>query len=365
MRFSALPSLLLLSASLIFPTLSTPAFKKHPLPLPVKVLHQFPPGTWLENLAIRANGKVLTTALSSPELFQVDNHGKDPLKLVHTFANATACTGIVKSGIDTFYVIAGNFSLNNFTAVPGSWSVYKVNLRPYFPHLTKSKPARVSLVATFPESIMLNGITVLNGRKKWFLISDSGAGLVYRLDAKSGDFFKVLEDPLMKPDSQSMGIGVNGINHPGGKIVYFTNTDRNIIALQTIHKDGTAKKPATVVAHIDSPDDIGYHKDDDQGMVVQNGADRLTRITPFWQPQLGDIDLMGRVFLYGVKTLVDGVSNGPESELHGPTAVEPGKDIEAGKSKVYISTNGGLEQYRTGNITRGGTISVVDTYGYW
>lgn len=210
---------------------------------------------------------------------------------------------------------------------------------------------------------MLNGITVLNGRKKWFLISDSGAGLVYRLDAKSGDFFKVLDDPLMKPDSQSLGIGVNGINHLGGKFLCFTNTDRNIIAQQIIHKDGTAKEPATVMAYIDSPDDIGFNQE--FTVVVQNGVDRLLRITPIDEPWRTDVDLMGRVFLYDVTTLVDGPSNNPESELHGPTAVEPGKDIEAGKAKAYISTNGGLEQYRTGNITRGGTISVVDAYDYW
>ena len=66
-------------------------------------------------------------ALSSPELFQVDNLGNKPIKLVHTFANATGCTGVAKLSIDTFYVMAGSFGVSKFTAVRGSWSVYKVD----------------------------------------------------------------------------------------------------------------------------------------------------------------------------------------------------------------------------------------------
>ncbi|MCJ1263454.1 hypothetical protein MMC22_003324 [Lobaria immixta] len=350
MYFSALLSWVLFLTSLIAPALSassdygTLGYDYPGLPLAVEVVHQFPPGTWLENLAIRRNGNILTTALSSPELFEVDNRGKDPIKLVHTFANETGCTGITQMGRETFYIIAGNFSLSNFTGVPGSWSVYKVKLHRHLP-----RSAQVSLVAKFPDSIVLNGITVLSKSKKWLLVSDSAAGVVYRLEAKTGKIAKVLEDPLMKPDSPS-GVGVDGIRF-----------DRNILASQFIDYDGTLRAPAKVFATVDGPDDFAFN-DVDNVVVVENRADRMGRLSDF-----------GRAYV----TLAGAASNdtkapdGTASELFGPTAVQFGKikdrirKSRADWMKAYISTNGGTAQYLTGNVTRGGTISVVDVWGYW
>ena len=358
MHFAAILSPVLLFASLIVPTLSTP-FHTHdpgyrtPLPLPVEVIHQFPPGTWLDNLAVRRNGKILTTALSSPELFEVHTHGNKPVKVVHTFANATGCTGITELGRDVFYVIAGqgSFSPNGFSSVRGSYSVYKVDVRHHHPHTTKRKPAKVSLVANFPDSILLDGITVLNKFKKWLLVSDSGAGVVYRLEAKKGKVVKVLEDPLMTPSNPAFGIGVNGMKIKEN-VLFFTNFDRNILARMFIKDDGRSRSPATVVAHLDSPDDFVFTEAKDL-LVAQNGANRLGRV-------IGDT----------VTTLAGGPSDG-QSELFGPTAIQFGKVqpfVATSKSdwmKVYISTNGGIEQYLTGNLTRGGTISVVDVREYW
>lgn len=211
--------IIIIIALLIVSALSNPseffAFGSlsHPhLPLPVIVIHQFPAGTWIESLAIRNNGKILTTALSSPEIVQVDNHGKKPSILVHTFANATTCTGIVHLGKDTFYFIAGNFTLSTLTPVPGSWSVYRVDMRHHHPHHTEPKPAKVSWVANIPDAIFLKGITILDKWQETFLLSDSGAGVVYRLDGKTGRVLQVIDDPLMKPSSSaSFGVGISGV----------------------------------------------------------------------------------------------------------------------------------------------------------
>ncbi|MCJ1268685.1 hypothetical protein MMC22_008573 [Lobaria immixta] len=354
MYFSALLLSVLLFTSLIVPNLSMPTdyaeleYYYPGLPLAVDVVHEFPPGTWLDSLAVRRNGNILTTALSSPELFEVDNRGKDPIKLVHTFANETGCTGITQMGRETFYVIAGNFSLSNFTGVPGSWSVYKVKLHRHLP-----RSAQVSLVAKFPDSIVLNGITVLSKSKNWLLVSDSAAGVVYRLDVKTGKIVKVLEDPLMKPESPS-GVGVNGIRLSRDKAyLFFTNSDRNIVASQFIDWDGTLRASAKVIADVDGPDDFTFN-DADHVVVVQNRADRMGRVT-------------GRA----VVTLASAASNGTASGLFGPTAVRFGevkpffRKSQADWMKAYISTNGGTAQYLTGNVTRGGTISVVDVRGYW
>lgn len=356
--FSALLAPAFLLACLIAPILSkeapNPGLDHYypPLPLPVTILHQFPAGTWLESLAVRKNGKILTTALSSPEIFQVDNHGVKPIKLVHTFANHTGCTGITKMGRDVFYVIAGNFSVSTFDVVPGSWAVYRVDVRHHHRHTTKPKPARVSLVAKFPDSVLLNGITVLHPYKKWLLISDSGAGVVYRLEAKTGKVIKVLDDPLMKSGGGS-SIGINGLKVLGDNELYFTNSYKKILGRIIIDVDGASREVATVIAHVDGVDDFifnGYKN----VVAAQNGVDRIGRVT-------------GNT----VVTLAGGPANGTRSRIYGPTAIEFGalkpffSVRKADWMKAYISTNGGTAQYLAGNVTRGGTISIVDIRGYW
>lgn len=358
MYFSALPSPVLIFTLLIVPTLSAkyPSLEWYTpsLPLPVTVIHQFPVGTWLENLAIRRNGKILTTALSSPEIFQVDRNGVQPVKLVHTFADATGCTGITEMGRDVFYVAAGNFSFSPFRSVPGSWSVYKVDVRHHHPHITKPKPAKVTLVANFPDAILLNGITVLSKWNKWLLISDSGAGVVYRLEVKTGKVVKVLDDLLMQPESDFFANGVNGIKIQDDQL-FFTNTNKNLLARIPIQKDGTSRSSATLVTNLDSPDDFTF---DDAGkaVVAQIRFDLLASVS---------------VSKNTVVTLAGGPPNGTQGKLFGPTAAQFGRikpflddPSKQDWMKAYVSTNGGLQQYLANNVTRGGTISLVDIRGY-
>ena len=139
-------------------------------------------------MTVRENGKILTTSLTTPELLEV-NTQVNPVRVVHTFDDKTSYIGIYGSSTltdkDVFYVIAGNTSLNPFSfgPVPGSWSVYRATLR-HHRHPTW-KLAHVSLVADFPDSIMLNKITGLHKQNKWFLVGDLGAGIVYRLEGES------------------------------------------------------------------------------------------------------------------------------------------------------------------------------------
>ncbi|MCJ1464576.1 hypothetical protein MMC07_003189 [Pseudocyphellaria aurata] len=362
MQLSTLLSSILLYVSLIVPVLSKRKgiftnldFNYPSLPLDVKIVHQFPVGTWIENLAIRKNGQILVTPLSSPQLLQVDNRGRKPVEVVHTFDNATSCTGITHMGKDVFFVIAGNFNLSTFRAVPGSWSVYKVDLRHYHP--AKLKPARVSLVANFPDSVMLSGITVLNKHKKWVLVSDSGTGVVYRLETKTAEIYKVLDDPLMKPGGSASGNetnGINGIKAKRGQL-FFTNQHQNILARVPIDRHGGSYSDANVVAHIDGVDDFVFDQFVDV-MAVQNGV----------------VDSLVRVDGSATVTLAGGPVNATQpKKLWGPTAVRFGKIKSIFKMSkadwmfAYITTNGGTAQYLTGNITRGGTVSAVDVRGHW
>ena len=231
--------------------------------------------------------------------------------------------------------MAGNFSLSTFSAVQGSWSVYRVDVRHHHSLTTKPKSAQVSLVANFPDSIMLGGITVLNSLKEWLLVSDSAAGIVYRLDAKTGKAVKMLKDPLMKLDSSVFGIGVSSIPAQNGHL-YFTNTNQNILARISIKDDSTSRASASVVAQIDDPEGLAFIEYHDV-FVVQNKVDSLGCV---------DENALGAV------TTITTPANGTDSNLFGPTGLRVGKvrtldPIKEDWHKNYISTNQHQRGHRT------------------
>jgi hypothetical protein len=221
--------------------------RDHPnLPLPVEVIHEFPPGTWLENIAVRRNGQILTTVTTAPEIYQVDPcKQRDPI-LLYSFP-ATSATGLAELQPDVFYVATGNTSSSGgqLSTVPGSFAVWKVDLRSF--SVRHGKPAQVSKVATIPDARGLNGVAVLDHRKGLLLMADSLRGLIWRLNVHTGEVKIFTDDPLTKaPPSSQLPIGINGIKVRNGA-VYFTNTDRGIIARLNIKNDGTPEGPAVVV----------------------------------------------------------------------------------------------------------------------
>lgn len=328
-----------LLSSLIISVLANPTVQpisKENLPLPVSVVHEFQLGTWIENLAVRATGQILATSLTSSDLFQVDPTSIHPTTVVCTFP-ANASTGIVEFDDDIFYVIAGNFTLATLT---GSWAVYEVDLRHY--SAKHGTAAKVSKITDFPGAVLLNGIAALSRKKHWLLIGDSGAGVVYRLNVRTGETVKVIEDPLTKSPNRP-GVGINGIkvrNHT----LFFANTDRKIFGRIPVSSDGTPEAPPTVVANLEAPDDFSLGARG-QAFVALNGANALVRVSK-----------------EGAVTRLAG--GAPGSVLAGPTATALGRG-EGDRRSVYISTSGGVQEYVTGNVTVAGTISRVDLKGYY
>lgn len=349
------PTLLLsiFLSTLILPSLSNPLLphrgsQQHKVHLRVKTVHQFPLGTWVENLAVRRNGKILATAITSPELFQVNDRGDLPPTVVSSFTGANSCMGITELGHDIFYVIAGTLTFSTFTPVAGSYSVYEVNLR----NFTGTSTAPVTQIAQIPDSQILNGITVLSHKRKTLLVGDSIAGVVYRIDIQTGTVTKVLDQPLTKGINPQSGTGVNGLNVRDGYL-FFVNTNQNLLAKILINEDGTPKDGAvaTIVnSDVQGPDDFSLAPSrGNVAVIAQNSANRLG------------------VVRNGVYTEVAG-NNAPRgSVLLGPTAVRFARVGRNGRNsqKVYISTNGGASQYLSGNITSPGTISSVDLSGYY
>lgn len=77
------------------------------LPLPVKIIHEFPRGTCIENLAIRSNGLILANLVSAPEIYLVDPK-TGAASLATKIPAATGLLGIAEIEKDVYYVVARN-----------------------------------------------------------------------------------------------------------------------------------------------------------------------------------------------------------------------------------------------------------------
>lgn len=193
---------------------------------PIHDVWQFANGTWVENIAVRANGQLLVTFISSPELYQVDPFETKTPAPVHRLPDALSALGIAEIEYDIFAVISGNWSDKTFTTTPGSYSVWKVDVRSFENNAdgTIVSPAVVTKITDLPEGIFLNGLTLLRQEKETILISDAGAGLVWRVNTCRGEYKVILEYVLMNPKAGAFPVlGTNGIHIHNG-FVYFTNT---------------------------------------------------------------------------------------------------------------------------------------------
>lgn len=92
----------------------------------LRTVYQFPNPTWVENLAVRSNGHLLLTLLSTPDLYQLDpNSGSTAgAKLVYHFPEYTGLCGIVEIENDVFAVVAGNLTLSPFFSIKGMCILY-------------------------------------------------------------------------------------------------------------------------------------------------------------------------------------------------------------------------------------------------
>ncbi|KAL8763267.1 MAG: hypothetical protein Q9184_000907 [Pyrenodesmia sp. 2 TL-2023] len=348
-------SLLILSFSPLthaFPTATTDnrnLFPPRPLPLPVRVVHEFPKGTFIENIALRRNNQILITLLAPrPDLYQVDPLSIRPPILIHTFADYTGVLGITEVDPDIFYVVTGNFSLKTLDFLPGASSVFEVDFRKFNPW--DKTPAAVRKVADFPNSTFLNGATLLSRDRGEILIADSGAGSVWKLNVRTGATTKVIaDDPLLKPKPGSKPTnGINGVRIRNG-VLYFTNSNFETFNRIPLNADGSAAVPASTIASGVAGDDFAL---DARGhayvaLTVENEVAKV-------EVPRGKVTVL---------------AGSPEDQvtIAGPTSAAFGRTV-LDKKSLYVVSTGGVQGYiNAGNFTVGGRVSKIDLglYGYY
>lgn len=107
--------------------------------------YTFDNGTFLENLYVRANGDIITSALTrgpgkKPALYNLLQfvHGAF---LVHEFEETDRPLGIGEIANDQLVVVTANVSLESFSVWPGSAKLWRVNMTAYMLVSSASAPA--------------------------------------------------------------------------------------------------------------------------------------------------------------------------------------------------------------------------------
>ncbi|PTB41640.1 uncharacterized protein TrAFT101_009751 [Trichoderma asperellum] len=319
----------------------------------VRTLYEFPKPSYIENLAVRSNGQILITGLSTPQLFLFDPSATGPSKplIVHEFDQSLGLAGIAEYQPDVFAVISGNTSFTTTVQVAGTWNVWSVDLRGVEISTKNgqaqlSSPPVVKKIAHVKPAQFLNGLTVLSESDQTLLMSDVNGGVIWRLDIETGNYEVVINNTLtaLYPSPPFSASGVDGV-HVRGSSAYFTNFGSGTFNKVPINRDGTPAGPVTTLGHSKGPlhqfDDFTFDCDGN-AFVVTGGANTIEMISA---------DGKSHVAIAG---------NLNSTAIAEPTSCAFGRGPHD-KSILYVVTAGGMETPVNGNIVIGGQLVAVKT----
>ncbi|KAK4498407.1 hypothetical protein PRZ48_011065 [Zasmidium cellare] len=283
--------------------------------LPTAVVQAFPPGTWIENIAIRQNGQILVTETTQPRMYQIDPFGVQQTVLVHEFNDTASVTGIVEADPDVFYVSTANLS-SNFDVSYGQAYIYRIDMRTF----TYKDPTstKISRIASVPQNPALNGLAYLGNGTNTLVSADTLNGIIWSIDINTGEASVAINNTFTQPKGQA----VNGLKTRGREI-YFTNLVQQVLAKVPVDDRGRATGPTTVLA---------------------NGT---------FEPDDFALDLNGDAYVTnaGQNTIVfvprEGGAAVPIATVAGPTSAAFGRTVED-CHVLYVSASGGDEAYMDG-----------------
>ncbi|KAM3064748.1 hypothetical protein ACMFMG_005731 [Clarireedia jacksonii] len=301
------------------------------------IIHQFPPGTALENQHIRrCEGDILVTLLTAPEVYLVaPDKSHDPI-LVATFPGTQSVAGIVELQNNVFYVGTNNLSLSPPALTLFTSSIWKVDLtKP-----TASGAGKVTKVADIPNVGFADGITVLNNDRGIILLGDTWNGVVWSFNVNTGSINLAINDTTMAAPLTADAI--NGIQLYGNSLFY-TNTFTNSFYRIGIDKNtGHATSPAVLLA---TQTDF---QPDDFTLDTYGNA--------FVASHFGEV-----VYLPGASTASEPIAIQDIANFSGtaPTSVQFGvRSVDLLKKSFFVTSNG----YTNGSIdlSKGAFLYQVD-----
>ncbi|KAF2237316.1 quino protein amine dehydrogenase beta chain-like protein [Viridothelium virens] len=294
------------------------------------VIHQFPVGAWCENLAPTWDGKILVTRADVPELYLIDpsQPPSNNAKLIATIPDSNALSGIVEVFPNVFAFAAGNISLTTGTSTPGSFSIWRADLR--------TSTTTVSKIADVHQTAFVNGLTLLPAQAGMILLADSSFGAIWRFDTRTGTLELALNNTALAAPSGALGPGVNGIRVQDGYL-YYTNTAAEKFGRVPIDPNiGAATGAFTTLASNITNDDF----------ALDQRAAYLASV------ETEEIILVNLVEHDAVSVFA---GNPNSTEVAGPTSVRFGVTPKT-KDTIFVTTNGGRPVPVSGTTVIGGEL---------
>ena len=287
---------------------------------------QFPAGYFLENVAVRADGSMLVTAVNKKELWYLPTPtGGTPVQplLLHTFDQPPF--DIVETTRDVFYVDTTNLRTDHAS------SLQRVDLR----HWEPGMPVPVQPVLTFPFPVLaLNGADLL--APNVILVADAEAGLIWRVDLSAdgmkGSARVWLKDPSMNTTFSGLRIkqpGINGLEYDEKtRYVYYTSTAQQLF--MRVPVDPTTLNPAgdpELVATGSMWDDFAIDEHAGVAYATTHRQNTIERVP------LDPHSCQARQTVAGIPF---------DKRLAGPSDFAWGRGPQDDGSVAYVTTDGGV-----------------------
>jgi hypothetical protein len=304
--------------------------------LPSKVVYQFPLYTWIENLAVRSNGEILVTILTSPELYLIDPFDPKESVLVHKFDEVLAVTGIIEVKEDIFYMGGGNYNLQAFSSEHGSYFIWEVDMTGF----SKDSKPKIKKIVHLTGAGLPNGFELFSKEEGTILIADSEVGAVWKVNVNDGTVENIIEiDEMKAPPPPALQMGINGLKVLDGYL-YWSNTGALTFCRIKIGEEGKATGPAEVLEQGILIDDFVFDKKSNAWLTT-HGMNTLTVV------KAGG----------GVVTAAGSIG---ELTIAGGTACQFGR-TSADEHILYFVTTGGMSAPVNGTEVEGGKVVAIDT----
>ena len=319
-----------------------------PSPVPYTTIATFPPGTFLENIAVRSNGHLLVSDMLSGTIHHLDPHAPNPqstITKIHSFpipppaeettpiesdqhVSSDYGTGMTGEAIiedlrpeksDIFYTFSGQHGR------PGTWAVYALDMRSFSSSTSLETPPRK--IAAVPHAVWLNGGTFLPGTSK-LLMAESALGQLVCCDVDTGAVSIWLDDPLLgKMTDRPPYPAANGVQYFRGR-VFVTNSDRGLLLCATVGEAGEYV-PDSLTAPAEGllGDDLAFDSDG-AAYVATNPHQTVLKLAGVGS----GASESERLIVLGSKE---------QAATAGPTAVAFGR-TERDSKALYVVTTGGL-----------------------
>ncbi|TVY80335.1 hypothetical protein LSUE1_G005676, partial [Lachnellula suecica] len=183
--------------------------------LSVRTVYQFASNdTWLENVAVRSNGIILTTEIGPPaSILAFDPRESNATKQVlMTFDTAPSLSGITEGAHDVFYVTGANTTFDNIEDPPtNATHVWQVDFNQNTTTTQNTTKPAIKLVARPEAPTGFNGMAAFN--ENIILASATYQDSIFAVDVTTGRTWEAIKDDLMTQ--------INGIKVQDG-FVYWT-----------------------------------------------------------------------------------------------------------------------------------------------